>query len=81
MADTTKLKKFDLECPYCDEDFELTLDPAALIESEDTITCPACAEECEWDLDDVTGELVLLLSDEDDEDEDDEDEEDQDDDE
>jgi hypothetical protein len=53
-------------CPVCDAVLELkTFDP----DIEEPIECPECANELDWEYDEDTKELKLLLPDDDDEDE------------
>ena len=70
MAET---KTYELRCPdpYCEAEFKLEIDPEALADGGELITCPECKGEWEWQLlDDGT----LELSDEAELDDDEEDE-------
>lgn len=69
MADT--LKTYSLICPDidCAEEFDIELSPAAaLADGGETIECPECGEEWEWEYDPDT-DILQLLGDEEDENE------------
>lgn len=58
MADT--LKKYDLECPGCEEEFTVEYAPAQLADGGELIECPNCFNEWEWEYDPDTGTLELI---------------------
>lgn len=69
MDDT--LKTYSLICPDidCAEEFDIELSPAAaLADGGETIECPECGEEWEWEYDPDT-DILQLLGDEEDENE------------
>ena len=66
MDDT--LKTYSLICPDidCAEEFDIELSPAAaLADGGETIECPECGEEWEWEYDPDTDALQLLGDEED----------------
>jgi hypothetical protein len=73
-------KTYDVTCPdsYCNEDFEVELDP---VTETDCIECPECLEEFDWEYDTETDTIALVSNEEEENDnslsDDDDDEEDE----
>ena len=53
-------KPYTLTCPDCETVFTLDLSPAQLAEDGETITCPECDLDQEWEYDEETDTLTLL---------------------
>jgi predicted Zn finger-like uncharacterized protein len=53
-------KPYTLTCPDCETVFTIDLSPEELGDDGDTITCPGCDLDQEWEYDEEAGTLTLI---------------------
>jgi hypothetical protein len=60
------LKTYDVICPACEWDFQVSRDPAELAKGDgELVECPNCFDEFEWDYDETADTLELTPYDDD----------------
>ena len=61
------INTYDVTCPLCEEEFEVEIDP---LTEEESIECPECLDEIDWEYDAEADAITLMPYADDDEDED-----------